>query len=150
MEHTLEPWDEMYGQETPPTDKQIQHYIGSALWDKLNDWLQKTYGAAPKYFFSRCSMQRGWNIKYHKGGRALCTLYPMDGYFLALVVVGERERPEVELMLDGMSEYTRRLYEQTPTGHGGRWLMLEVRDEEVLRDVQTLVFARKAPRARPA
>jgi hypothetical protein len=28
---------------------------------------------------------RGWNIKYQKSGKSICTIYPQQGYFLALV-----------------------------------------------------------------
>lgn len=31
-------------------------------------------------------------MKYRKSGRSLCTLYPMDGHFVALVVIGEHEK----------------------------------------------------------
>ena len=42
-----------------------------------------------KIAYSNCAMDnnvwRGWNIKYQKSGKSLCTIYPQQGYFLALV-----------------------------------------------------------------
>jgi AraC family transcriptional regulator len=55
---------------------------------------------------------KGWNVKYRKGGRALCSLYPKQGYFLALVP-----------------------YE-------GKSNAFEVSSEDVLQDVKNLIALR--------
>jgi hypothetical protein len=38
-------------------------------------------------------------VKYQNSGKSLCTLYPMEGYFIALVVIGAKEEEEVEMAL---------------------------------------------------
>ncbi len=129
------------GQE--PTAEILSAYIRSPLWESLLAHIEETYGAKPVYAYSGCSMQEGWNVKYKKAGRALATLYPMEGYFIALVVIGERERERAELALPGLSEYTQRLYRDTKPGMGQRWLMIEVTDEGILDDVRRLVEIRR-------
>ena len=81
-------WNLLYSNVTPPTWEQVTEYIGSPLWAEFNERIQSAYQIKPCMEYSRCSMQAGWNIKYKKGGKSLCTLYPMQGYFIALVVVG--------------------------------------------------------------
>jgi hypothetical protein len=89
-------------------------------------------------------MQKGWNVKYKKGGRPLCTLYPMAGHFLALVVIGQREELNMPDMLPNLNEETQALYRRTPVSMGSRWLMLRVVDEAALHDLMNLVRLRAA------
>lgn len=94
-------WDSLYKQNHQPTLKEVSGYINNKLWEDLNYFLRETYKTDPELSYSQCSMQRGWNVKYRKSGKSLCTLYPMEGYFIALVVIGYKERFEAELMLNG-------------------------------------------------
>jgi AraC family transcriptional regulator len=87
-------------------------------------------------------MQKGWNVKYKKGGRALCTLYPMAGHFLALVVIGQREEQSMPDVLPELKEETQALYHRTPSLMGGRWLMLNIADDAALQDLISLVRLR--------
>lgn len=139
-------WFETYGKDAEPTDEQISAFIHNPLWEGLNEHIQSTYAAKPKKSFSGCSGQPGWNVKYQKSGRSLCTLYPMDGFFIALVVVGEKERQEVEMMLPGMTEYVQALYERSGALMGAKWMMTRVEDEAVLEDVKRIIATRRKPK----
>ncbi|RDU24959.1 DUF3788 domain-containing protein [Anaerosacchariphilus polymeriproducens] len=135
-------WNLMYHKNNPPTLKDIDDYVNSELWGKLNSNLQNTYCVQPKLSYSQCSMQPGWNIKYQKSGKSLCTLYPMEGFFIALVVVGNKNRQETEFMLPLFSKYTQDLYQNTVFSTGGCWLMIHVTGLEVLEDVKSLIQIR--------
>lgn len=137
-------WSSLYGPEHAPAFEEISSYINNPLWQELNDYLQAAYVVQPKLSYSRCSVQRGWNVKYQKNGRALCTLYPMEGFFIALVVIGEREQIQTELLLPLCCAYTQELYRQAACTVGQRWLMLAVTDAKVLQDVKRLVRLRLA------
>ncbi|SDM54956.1 DUF3788 domain-containing protein [Acetanaerobacterium elongatum] len=139
-------WSSLYGPEYTPTFEEIRSYINNPLWQELNDYLQAAYIVQPKLSYSKCSMQRGWNVKYQKSGRALCTLYPTEGFFIALVVIGEREQTQAELLLPLCCAYTQGLYNQAACTMGQRWLMLAVTDSKVLQDVKQLLQLRVAPK----
>lgn len=111
-------WSELYGADSRPTIESMNQFVGSELWQDLNNYLQQTYNAEPKLSYSNCTWQRGWNLKYQKGGKALCTLYPEEGFFIALVVIGEQEKMETELSLPLFSDCFRQLYEETEAGMG--------------------------------
>lgn len=85
-------WSELYDDRREPLDNLIKEFVDTPLWDDLANYLQQTYNVGPKLFYSCCSMQqgfwKGWNVKYKKSGKALCTLYPKQGYYIALVAVG--------------------------------------------------------------
>jgi len=141
-------WSELYQNNTMPSDKDIEQYIGEGapLWNDLLLYTEKTYQVKPKMSYSKCAAQPGWNIKFQKSGKSLCTLYPMKDYFIALVVVGEKEEAEVELTLEAFSPYVVNLYHGTSFSCGGRWLMIEVRDKAVLNDVKSLMAIRVKPK----
>ena len=139
-------WFERYPKSQQPTLEEIANFIASPLWGELCAWAEKTYQIEPKVEHSTCSGAPGWNVKYRKGGRSLCTLYPDDGQFIAMVSVGVKEASEAELLLPTCSDYMRELFARTQTFNGGRWLMIRVTDPAVLEDVKKLVRLRVAPK----
>ncbi len=76
-------WHEVFHGDQEPTEQQIKDFIATPLAGlirsfnaDLPDKTQKTY--------SRCSMGdgywMGWNIKFQKSGKSLCTVYPKQGF----------------------------------------------------------------------
>ena len=80
---------EMFDKEVPPTESELTDFVGTELFMDLHKHLCDSYNVKPKMAYSNCAMDnnvwRGWNIKYHKSGKSLCTIYPQQGYFLVLV-----------------------------------------------------------------
>lgn len=139
-------WDALYTMDTRPGLPQISGYIGNPRWEAFCEFVESTWGAAPLIEYSKCCGARGWNVKYRKSGRALCTLYPREGYFICLVSIGAREAPEAEAMLGGMSTPVRALYQNAKPLNGARWLMIDVVSDEALEDVKRLVSLRARTR----
>lgn len=135
-------WSELYGRVHQPAYENFCEYVKSDLWLELNSFLQETYHILPQIEYSGCSIQKGWNIKYRKGGKSLCTLYPMQGYFIVLAVIGEREINEAELLIPLCSEYTQNLFKQTISGYSGKWMMIDVKKPNVLHDVKKIIELR--------
>lgn len=121
----------------------VSAYVNSPLFEGLCKHVETEYQSKPVLEYSRCSLQYGWNVKYKKAGRTLCTLYPMEGYFIALIVIGDREQTETELMLPFFTEYLQQLYRETQTGMGQKWLMINVTDDAVLEDVKQCISIRR-------
>lgn len=142
-------WSELYRNDKMPSFEEIEQYIGQAapLWLELRSYIEKAYQVKPQMTYSKCAAQPGWNVKYHKSGKSLCTLYPMEGYFIALVVVGAKEEVEVELVLERFTPYIADLYRKTAFSCGGRWLMIEIKDKSVLDDIKSLIAIRVRPKA---
>ena len=139
-------WNEVFEADHIPSADDIKNYLGEAksIWDELTAYIEKTYQVKPQITYSKCSAQPGWNVKYKKRSKALCTLYPMQNYFIALVVVGAKEEYEVEATVEAgiFTPYLNELYQKTAFSAMGRWLMIEVKDREVLNDVMTLIEIR--------
>lgn len=135
-------WSEQYPADSKPDPKQIGEFIDSPVWTELIQFLEKNYQIRPNIEYSCCSMARGWNVKYKKAGRAVCTLYPDQGKFTCLVSIGNREADEAEAALSVCTPYVRELYENTKPFQGSRWLMIDVTGEPVLQDVKRLIEIR--------
>jgi len=85
---------------------------------------------------------KGWNVKYAKNGKSLCTLYPKQGFLQLLVPVGLHDIDEAELLMPQCTEYTQDLFKNAPSLHIGKSLAYEVRDRDVLNDVKKLIEIR--------
>lgn len=139
---TGEKWDKL-SQSQKPDMEALRSYVNNPLWDRLIWHIEAEYRCKPILEYSKCSMQKGWNIKYKKAGRSLCTLYPMEGVFIVLVVIGEKERNEMEFMLPACTKYLQQLYQDTKTGMGQKWLMIQVSNEAILNDVRQCIAIRR-------
>lgn len=126
-----------------PSMETISAYVNNPLFECLCEHVETEYQSKPVLEYSRCSLQYGWNVKYKKAGRTLCTLYPIEGYFIALIVIGDRERTETELMLPFFTEYLQQVYQETKSGMGQKWLMIDVTDDAVLEDVKHCIAIRR-------
>lgn len=119
------------------------------LWKDINNYLQRAYLSKPKYSYSICSMQPGWNIKYRKSGKSLCTLYPKEKYFEVLIVIGQKEMTDAELMMPALSAYVQGVFAETAVFQDSRWLMLEVKNRDTLLDALELIALRVKPCKKP-
>ncbi len=140
-------WYEHFDKEHEPSDEQIAEYIATPLWSELADYLQQTYNIKPKIEYSSCSMDggiwKGWNVKYKKGGKSLCTLYPKQGHFLSLITVSEKDVVEADLLISLCCDDIKELYNRTPFGKNcGKMLGIEVTSEEILSDMKELIALR--------
>ena len=118
-------------------------YIRVSLFDDLCRIMTETCGAKPVMDFSRCSLEPGWNLKFKKSGKSLCTVYPREGFFTVMVVVARKEKPQVEAFLPRLTDTVRQIYRSTKEGNGQRWLMIDIEDDaSVYGDVLRLIQIR--------
>ena len=126
---------------TCPTLAEIGEFVHNPLFMEFCREIRDGYRCREKIEYSSCSWERGWNVKFKKGRKSLCTVYPREGFFTVLVVVGKKEAPFVEEILPECTAELQRLYHETPEGNGQRWLMAALEDknplyEDLLRLVQ--------------
>ena len=135
-------WSERYTQDFKPEISDITEYIDSPIWIELCQFIETTYQTMPSIEYSKCSMAKGWNVKYKKGSRAICTLYPNKEYFTCLITIGSKESMETELLMSSCTEYMQELYNNVNPKNGTRWLMINVTSNEILQDVKSLIRIR--------
>lgn len=127
-----------------PTAEEIGAFVRTPLFMKLCMEMEREYKANCKIEFSKCTWAYGWNVKFKKSGKTLCTVYPKENYFTVLVVVGAREKEAVESILPEMTSEIQEIYHTTEEGNGQRWLMIDLEDEgAVYKDVLRLIGIRR-------
>jgi AraC family transcriptional regulator len=137
---------DLFNKEHQPLENEIMNFVDNHLYDDLDDFLRQKYHVVPKSFYSACSMDegywKGWNVKYKKSGKSLCTVYPKEGFFTALIQVSEKDIAQDDVMTLLRDEYTRNVYQETKSGRNGKSLAIEVRSESILNDVKNLIALR--------
>lgn len=108
-------------------------------WNTLNSFIREEYKAKPKITFSNCSMQKGWNIKYHKSGKSLCTLYPEKNSFTVLIVIKLELAHIITSMVNKFEPAVMNIIHSARPFNGTKWLMIPVESEPILKNVQELL-----------
>ena len=136
-------WAELFNQTKEPTMKDIEKFINNKLWSEFNNFITKTYNISPNLSYSKCAMDngyfRGWNIKYKKSGKSLGTYYPKEGFFLALIAIGQKDMSDTDRIMPSFTKYIQELYKNADTCMGSKWLCIEVTNEKVLEDLKWLI-----------
>lgn len=119
-----------------PTLNEMGEYVRNPVFREFCGEIMGTYRCAEKIEYSSCSMERGWNVKFKKSGKSLCTIYPRKQYFTVLLVVSRKEKEAVETIMPECCAALRDIYDRTREGNGQRWLMVDLEDrDELYRDV---------------
>jgi AraC family transcriptional regulator len=141
-------WSELYTTGHEPSYNQIKEFVNTQLYDDLDSYLKQDYNVQPQLFFSNCTMDKGfwkgWNVKYKKGGKSLCTLYPKQGYFMVLIPVSAKNKNEADLIVTRCSKYIQELYNKTKSGKTGKSLAVEVKNKSILHDIKSFIALRFA------
>jgi len=68
-------WCEIYTAEKKPAASEITVFINNPLYSGFCQYIEETYGVLPLIEYSGCCMAgfSGFNAKYKKSGKSLCT-----------------------------------------------------------------------------
>lgn len=139
-------WYEVFNKEQEPTEQQITDFIANPLWQDLLDHFTQTYRVKPKKTYSRCSMGdgywMGWNIKFQKSGKSLCTVYPKQGFFVAMISFSAKELDDADVLIQMCEDYTKEKYQKAKTSKLGKSISFEVTNEKILADIKELAAFR--------
>ncbi len=128
-----------------PTLETISEYIRNPVFTQLCSEIKSTCKCNEKIEYSSCSWEKGWNIKFKKSGKTLCTVYPRECYFTVMIVIGPKEKAPVEAILPECTAELSDIYNRTPEGNGQRWLMIDLEDKSALyNDVLRLIQIRRS------
>lgn len=131
-------WNDTFSREQQPEIEDVGVYIDTAEWETLFHELTEVIGAKPKLEHSRCSIP-GWNMKFKKRGKNLCTVYPQSGKFQVLIVANQQYQSEIEALVVTMDERIQQAYEKYEFLNGGKWLVFDIDGKEILADALQLI-----------
>lgn len=127
-----------------PAIETINEYVRNPVFMQFCSEIRNAYQCNEKIEYSSCSWEKGWNVKFKKAGKTLCTVYPRECYFTVMIVIGTKEKAPVEAILPECTMELSDLYHQTKEGNGQRWLMIDLEDKDNLyQDVLRLIQIRR-------
>lgn len=118
-----------------PTMYDFSSHVSNKLFDEFNEYMVSAYDASAIFDYSKCSLTKGWNIKYKKCGKSLCTIYPDENKFTVMVVISRKEYSGFMDIYSSLHSCIHSTYETNKDKNGYCWLMIEVLDENVIDDV---------------
>lgn len=108
-------------------------------WKDINTFIQEKYNVFPKIAYSKCSEKPGWNIKYQKSGKSICTLYPERECFAALVVITLNLISEIQAMASEFDDDILKLIKTARPFNGTLWLMIRGDRAEMVNSIKKLL-----------
>jgi hypothetical protein len=132
----------------PPTPKQIESWMrrrAYGFWTRVSKMIAQSYPDVftPEWLFG--GKKHGWSLRYKKS-KSFCTLIPQKNRFLLVIVFGANERSKVETIRHKLSVRTRKEYDEATTYHDGKWLLLNVDNEDIVADVERLLAVKRRPK----
>jgi hypothetical protein len=108
-----------------PSVEELIAFVNKPLFGELCETMEREYEPRCHIEYSGEKGYSGWNLKFKKAGRTLCTVYPRPGCFRMLLVVGPKEKERVETLLPTFSAAFRERWNGTRELMGQRWMMLD-------------------------
>jgi len=130
-----------------PTEEEIISFIGEPAkeaWREIRQFLEDHYDLEPETLFY--GAKYGWTIRYRKGGKTLCSLFPEKGGFTVLITLGRRESEKALSIRDELSSKIRKLLGDTKQLHDGRWLWIRLLTASDTEDVKKLLQIKRKPK----
>lgn len=139
-------YQRMLNKEGRPSEDEIIKTIGenSSLWLEMHMYIEESYDFAPELVFY--GKKYGWTIRYRKSGKTLISLFPEEGAFSILLVLGKKEADKVESIIEKLSSNVRSIFEGTDQLHDGRWLWIRVFSKEDIESAKLLLTAKRRPK----
>jgi len=116
----------------------VQNENNARLKDVCS-YIESGLNAQPQTSFSTCSGAPGWNLKYKKNSKAICTIYPEKNEFYVLITFNNATLEKFDIVSGNFSKYTQNLVKSTQLHNGTKWFMVKVDSGEAAQDVKKLI-----------
>jgi hypothetical protein len=130
-----------------PTAEEMLSFMGERAkeaWLEIRRFIEDRYDLVPETIFY--GTKYGWTIRYRKGGKTLCSLFPEKGGFTVLIVLGKKESKKALSIRDELSSKICVLLADTEQLHDGRWLWIRLLRTSDTDDVKKLLGIKRKPK----
>lgn len=130
-----------------PTAEEMVSFIGEQAkeaWLEIKRFIKDRYDLVPETIFY--GTKYGWTIRYRKGGKTVCSLFPEKGGFTVLIVLGKKESEKALSIRNELSTKIHKLLGNTEQLHDGRWLWIRLLTTSDTDDVKKLLQIKRKPK----
>ena len=130
-----------------PSDSEYEKEMGKRVfktYQKLNDYLKSAYEIDP--IQDSGGKKYGWNYKYRKGSKTICTLFPEKKAFTVLVTLGKNDLEKLKPDFKKLSPELQKLVKDTHHYHDGKWLWIRVPTAANINDIKLLTSLKRKPK----
>ncbi|UCF58440.1 MAG: DUF3788 domain-containing protein [Candidatus Bathyarchaeota archaeon] len=130
-----------------PTAEEMVSFIGEQAkdaWLETKRFIKDRYDLVPETIFY--GTKYGWTIRYRKGSKTLCSLFPEKGGFTVLIVLGKKESEKALSIRNELSTKIHKLLGNTEQLHDGRWLWIRLLTTSDTDDIKKLLQIKRKPK----
>ena len=129
-----------------PTAEELLSIMGEEkleIWCEINRFIEKNYNV--EFAWDKGGKTGIFELKYRKSGKTLCALYPRQFGMRILIIFGKVEREKFENSKNQFTQCMKDFYENTHEYHDGKWLYLDLINDELIEDIKKLLLIKKRP-----
>ena len=115
-------------------------------WSELRRFIEDNYDIPSETVFY--GVKYGWIVRFRKSGKTLCSFFPEKGGFTVLITLGRKKSEKALSKRDELSSRMNELVRSTEQLHDGRWLRINVREEQGIDDIKQLLCLKRRPKKR--
>ncbi len=133
-------WGSFTERDKKPSEDEIFTALSQsrALWDEIVLFIENNYRTKKAYkFYGR---NYGWALQFSKSGKALVTLYPAEGEFVAQVILNKDQCEEA--LNANIGEEKKELIKSTSEIHEGKWIFCRIKAKNDVDDIEKLISVR--------
>ena len=119
-----------------PKNEEIEKRMGDmlSLWREIQEYIDIKYDFTKEFIFF--TKKYGWSYRYKRKGRTMVYLFPEQGAFSVLIVLGKKESEEVNSMNYKLNKQVKSVFNNTEQLHDGRWLWLRILSKSDLNSLK--------------
>lgn len=141
-------YERLLDKKNEPTANQIADYVGAQSAERLKyleEHLQANYHLVKELRFP-FGNNYGWGYQYSHKSTHLCYAFFEADAFTVMLQIGDTQAPAVEDIRGALSSKAQALWtNRYPCGKHGGWIHYRVLHDDDLRDIYTLIEAKKKP-----
>lgn len=125
-----------------PSEQDLAEIIDSGIrpyYLSLRHFCEDVLKAKKQIDYSSCTAIPGWNIKYKKSGKSVCTVYPFEDYFQVMITFTFNDLEVFNIVKEDFSNKVCELVETTALFNKTKWLIIDIREENILKDAINLL-----------
>ena len=113
------------------------------LWDSVTQTIDSIYDMDKEWHRGGKAAQ--YELKFRRGGKTLVSLFPREDSIGLMVILGKAERDKFETQEAMFSTSVVEAYQNATTFHDGKWIMYQLPNDEVVKDLPALLAIKRKP-----